>query len=192
MADPGQIEQVLMNLVVNARDAMPEGGSILIETANVDLESATGNATGRSAPAPMSRWPSPIPASAWTSARARLIFEPFFTTKELGKGTGLGLAMVYGIVKQSGGAIAVRSQPGEGATFTVYLPRLDVEAADSPSPWWKVPAPVRAPFCWSRTRRRSAIWSRAILALRLPRHSRRAAARRRWPWRSPRRAPSTF
>ena len=124
-ADAGQIEQVLVNLAVNARDAMPDGGRLAIKTFNTEI--TVGHAPLPN-PLPAGRYvvlelsDSGVGMSAETQAR---IFEPFFTTKEQGKGTGLGLATVYGIVRQSGGHITVESAPGAGATFRLYLPRVD-------------------------------------------------------------------
>jgi len=140
-ADRSRIEQVIVNMVINAKDAMPKGGTLTIETRNIQIEDMTANINPEIGPGAYAVFSIKDTGHGMDRETMARVFEPFFTTKEVGKGTGLGLATVYGIVMQSGGHIQVDSEPGHGTMFSIYLPR----AQETPSPPKKAaPAEINA------------------------------------------------
>jgi len=136
-ADPGQIEQIVMNLAFNSRDAMPEGGELTVQTANVHLDEAFARLYRGVRPGPHVMLVVRDTGCGMDEETQSHIFEPFFSTKEKGKGTGLGLATVYGTVEQSGGAVTLSSKLGQGTTISIYLPRIEETA--------EVVEPTKAP-----------------------------------------------
>ena len=130
-ADPGQINQIIMNLAINARDAMPTGGRLILATGNIDFTDSHQCYSAAAPPGRYVRLSVTDTGSGMNAATLNHLFEPFFTTKEIGKGTGLGLPMVYGIVQQNHGFIEVETRPGQGTTFNIYLPRLE-SAVEAP------------------------------------------------------------
>ena len=143
-ADHSQIEQVLMNLAVNAREAMPHGGSLTIRTAKAALSEGAANADPHISPGRYVVLTVSDSGEGMDKPTLQHVFEPFFTTKALGKGTGLGLSTAYGIVREHAGHIEVESAPGKGASFKVYLPATEEEAAPHPKESMQKPFPPEA------------------------------------------------
>ncbi len=152
-ADAGQIEQVIINLVINARDAMPGGGKLILETANVSFDADSAGRYPELKPGEYAMLAITDSGTGMSEEVKARIFEPFFSTKGVGQGTGLGLSTCYGIVKQSGGHISVYSEPGRGTTFKIYLPQVESKI-NEPAPRFnfpELPRGTETPFWSSRT-----------------------------------------
>ena len=156
--DAAQMQQVIVNLATNAREAMPNGGKLVLETSNVELDESAAKKTGVKPGAYVMLAVSDTGFGMDAETRSRL-FEPFFTTKEQGKGSGLGLSLVYGTVKQTDGEITVYSQVNCGTIFEIYLPRV-TEASPLRRRQSRRRARDRKPFCWWTTKRACGSWSR--------------------------------
>ncbi|MFO1248458.1 MAG: ATP-binding protein [Alphaproteobacteria bacterium] len=182
-ADEAQLGNAIINLVVNARDAMPQGGTVTIRTSNQTV-SAKALGTAMMPAGDYVRIEVTDTGTGMSKEIQSKIFDPFFTTKPVGQGTGLGLATVYGIVKQSGGFIDVDSELGRGTSFNIYLPRRKIEASEAAPVEAAAPvaamSPARIRSCWSRTKKRCAASRRAPCACAATMCWKRAAARKRW------------
>jgi K+-sensing histidine kinase KdpD len=186
-ADSGYVGQVLMNLVVNARDAMPNGGKITVETANATLDQDFARAHPGAAPGDYVMLRVSDTGTGMTDEVKAHLFEAFFTTKPKGKGTGLGLATCQTIVQQCGGHIAVSSEPGKGATFRVYFPRV-AGSDHAPDASFNKTGPHAARdgnvTCWWKTSRGCAIWRRMFCGRKATRCCRPPTARMDCMWRA--------